>query len=65
VSLESAKLDASDYEALERHGLSDEDAWDIASIAAFFAMSNRLANALAISPNPEFFLMGRVPRTKT
>jgi uncharacterized peroxidase-related enzyme len=48
-----------DYAALKVHGFSDEDAWDIASIAAFFALSNRVANAIGIPPNAEFYLMGR------
>ena len=64
VALASAEVGEDDYEALAAHGFSVEDGWDIASIAAFFAMSNRLANALGIMPNPEFHLMGRVPRQK-
>jgi uncharacterized peroxidase-related enzyme len=59
VALRSAEIDEADYEALGRHGFSDEDAWDIAAIAAMFAMSNRLANALGIQPNDEFYAMGR------
>ena len=46
-------------EALKDHGFSDDEAWDIAAIAAFFAMSNRLANAFSIRPNEEFYAMGR------
>ena len=65
VALDSAEVEDADYAALAAHGFSDEDCWDIASIAAFFAMSNRLANALSIMPNPEFHLMGRVPRQKS
>jgi uncharacterized peroxidase-related enzyme len=64
VSLDSAEIGAADFALLQPHGLSDEDAWDIASIAGFFALSNRLANALGIAPNPAFFMMGRVPRAK-
>ncbi|VVE23183.1 peroxidase-related enzyme [Pandoraea soli] len=51
-----------DYVALRQHGLDDEDIWDIAAITAFFGMSNRIANAISMRPNDEFFLMGRVPR---
>ncbi|VVD88858.1 peroxidase-related enzyme [Pandoraea cepalis] len=51
-----------DYAALRQHGLDDEDIWDIAAITAFFGMSNRIANAISMRPNDEFFLMGRVPR---
>ncbi len=51
-----------DLEALRGHGLSEEDVWDVAAITAFFAMSNRMAHVMALKPNPEFHLMGRLPR---
>ena len=38
---------------------ADEDVWDIAAIAAFFGMSNRLANVTNMRPNDEFYLLGR------
>jgi uncharacterized peroxidase-related enzyme len=62
VSLRSAEIEDADYAGLREHGFTDEDAWDIAAIAAFFAMSNRLANMASQRPNDEFYLMGRVPR---
>jgi len=62
VALRSSEIDEADYARLREHGLTDEDAWDIAAIAAFFAMSNRLANMTGMRPNDEFYLMGRVPR---
>ncbi len=62
VAERSHEVDDADYEALSRHAFSDEDAWDIAGIAAFFAMSNRLANAFSIRPNDEFYSMGRERR---
>uniref|UniRef100_A0A8D0BWT8 Carboxymuconolactone decarboxylase-like domain-containing protein n=1 Tax=Salvator merianae TaxID=96440 RepID=A0A8D0BWT8_SALMN len=52
------------FQKLEAHGFDREDAWDIGSIAAFFAMSNRIAHFTNVHPNPEFYLMGRVPREK-
>ena len=61
VSLRSGEIEEADFAALREHGFSDEDAWDIAAIAAFFAMSNRLANMSGMRPNDEFYLMGRVP----
>jgi uncharacterized peroxidase-related enzyme len=64
VALDSRSIDDHDFRELHAHGFSDEDAWDIASIAAFFAMSNRLANSIGMMPNAEFYLMGRVPRDK-
>lgn len=48
--------------SLRAHGLTDDDIWDVGSIAAFFAMSNRLAHLTKTMPNEEFYLMGRVPR---
>ena len=57
-------IDDADFAALQAHGFDDEDAWDIAAITAFFGLSNRMANFAGMQPNPEFFLMGRVPRQK-
>jgi len=62
VALRSPEIEDGDFARLREHGFSDEDAWDIAAIAAFFAMSNRLANATAMRPNDEFYLMGRLPK---
>jgi len=62
VALRSAEVEEADYARLREHGFTDEDAWDIAGIAAFFGMSNRLANSIGMRPNDEFYLMGRVPR---
>jgi uncharacterized peroxidase-related enzyme len=62
VAESSHAIDDADYEGLKRHGFSDDDAWDVAAIAAMFAMSNRLANAFSIRPNDEFYAMGREPR---
>lgn len=65
VSQRSAEIDDIDYEVLHAHGFNDEDIWDIAAITAFFAQSNRMASFLGLMPNPEFYLMGRAPKTKT
>lgn len=62
VCLDSASVSEADYTALHAHGFDDEDVWDIAAITAFFGMSNRIANAVGMRPNEEFYLMGRVPR---
>ena len=43
-------------------GLTDDEIWDVGAITALFAASNRLAHLTALQPNPEFYLMGRVPR---
>lgn len=62
VSLHSAEVAEPDLAALREHRFSDEDIWDIGAIAAFFALSNRLANLSSMRPNDEFFLMGRLPK---
>jgi uncharacterized peroxidase-related enzyme len=64
VALHSEEIEETDFEKLRAHGFSDEDAWDIGAIAAFFAMSNRLANMTSMRPNDEFYLMGRVPKKR-
>lgn len=48
-----------DFAALEGHGFGQEDVWDIAAIAAFFALSNRMANVTSMRPNDEFYTLGR------
>ena len=64
TTLRSGELEEADFTRLRDHGFTDEDAWDIAAIAAFFGMSNRLANMTGMRPNDEFYLMGRVPKAK-
>jgi uncharacterized peroxidase-related enzyme len=64
VCLRSHEIDDTDFAALQAHGLDDEDAWDIAAITAFFGLSNRMASFSGMMPNPEFYLMGRVPKQK-
>ncbi len=62
VCLDSAAVGDADFEALRAHGFSDEDIWDIGAITALFGLSNRMANLTSMQPNPEFYLMGRVPK---
>jgi len=64
VTRASHEIGEADFEALRAHGFDHEDVWDIAAISAFFGLSNRLANVIGMRPNDEFYLMGRVPRTK-
>ena len=64
VCLHSDQIDESDFPPLHAHGFSDEDIWDIAAITAFFGLSNRIASFSGMTPNPEFYLMGRVPKAK-
>jgi uncharacterized peroxidase-related enzyme len=64
VCLRSHEIEEADFQALHPHGFDDEDIWDIAAITAFFGLSNRMASFSNMQPNPEFYLMGRVPREK-
>jgi uncharacterized peroxidase-related enzyme len=64
VCLHSSEIADADFDALHAHGFSDEDIWDIAAITAFFGLSNRMASFSNMQPNPEFYMMGRVPRQK-
>ena len=64
VCLKSDEIEDADFAALQAHGFSDEDAWDIAAITAFFGLSNRMASFSNMLPNTEFYLMGRVPKSK-
>ena len=65
VCTASHQVEDADFATLRGHGFSDEDAWDIAAITAFFGLSNRMANVIGMRPNDEFYLMGRVPRAKS
>ncbi|MBN8942450.1 MAG: peroxidase-related enzyme [Rhizobiales bacterium] len=59
VSAQAYAVGETDLAVLREHGFTDEDIWDIAAIAAFFGMSNRLANVTSMRPNDEFYAMGR------
>ena len=58
------EIEDADFDALHAHGFSDEGIWDIAAITAFFGLSNRMASFSNMQPNPEFYLMGRLPKQK-
>src|SRR4051794_30510701 len=62
VSAAAEQISEHDFSELVRHGFSDDDAWDIAAISAFFALSNRIANVTGMRPNDEFYMMGRLPK---
>lgn len=62
VAGDSASVEESDRTRLREAGFDDEEIWDIGAIAAFFALSNRLANFADIRPNEQFHLLGRLPR---
>jgi uncharacterized peroxidase-related enzyme len=62
VSRAAEAISEADFAEIAGHGFSDDDIWDIAAIAAFFALSNRMANVTAMRPNDEFYMMGRLPK---
>jgi uncharacterized peroxidase-related enzyme len=62
VARDSAALEDADYDNLREHDFDEEDIWDIGAIAAFFALSNRMANLIGMRPNDQFYSMGRQPR---
>jgi uncharacterized peroxidase-related enzyme len=64
VADHAAEVTDDDFEALKDHGFSQEDIWDIGAIAAFFALSNRMAGLTGMMPNNEFYEMGRECRAK-
>jgi uncharacterized peroxidase-related enzyme len=64
VCQHSDEVEDTDFAALHAHGFDDEDIWDIAAITAFFGLSNRMASFSGMLPNPEFYVMGRLPKAK-
>ena len=62
VSLSAQTMTDTDIAAVKSHGFKDDDVWDITAIAAFFALSNRMANVTNMRPNDEFYLLGRLPK---
>ena len=59
LTLDSARIVEADRQALRDAGFSDRDIWDIASVAAFFNMTNRVASATDMRPNPEYHAQAR------
>ena len=59
VCMAADSIEDEDFEALEEAGFDQEEIWDIGAIAALFAMSNRLANAMSLQPNAEFYALAR------
>jgi uncharacterized peroxidase-related enzyme len=57
-----AEMSEADRAALRDAGLSEREIWDTAAVAAFFNMSNRLAAAVEMQPNPDYHHAARTPR---
>src|SRR5699024_4817454 len=62
VSQQGHDVGADDRRLLRDAGFDDENIWDIGAIAAFFGLSNRMANLTDMRPNDEFYLLGRIPQ---
>lgn len=59
MAAESHAIEEPDRASLRAHGLAEADIWDLAAVASFFAMSNRMASAVGMRPNPEYHTQGR------
>ena len=59
ITVSSAKVAESDRQALRDAGFTDRDIWDIASVAGFFNMTNRIASATDMRPNDEYHSQAR------
>ncbi len=59
VTMASATIEEADRDGLRDHGFSDRDIWDIANVAGFFNMSNRVASATGMEPNPDYHSQAR------
>lgn len=55
----SAEIVEADRQVLRDAGFTDRDIFDIASTAAFYNMSNRVASAIGMEPNPEYHAQSR------
>jgi uncharacterized peroxidase-related enzyme len=59
LSARPQEIAEADREFLVAVGFTEEDIWDISSVVAFYALSNRLVHALELVPNDDFFALGR------
>ena len=59
VTVASAQVVEADRDALRAVGFTERDIWDIANVTGFFNMSNRVASATGMQPNPEYHAQAR------
>ncbi|MCG6857195.1 MAG: peroxidase-related enzyme [Salaquimonas sp.] len=59
LTVHPIEVDEPDREALRKVGWSDRDIWDIASVASFFNMTNRMSAATDMRPNDEYHSQAR------
>ncbi len=55
----SARIEEPDRQLLRDAGFSDQDIWDIAAVASFFNMTNRMSSAIDMRPNPAYHAQSR------
>ena len=65
VAERSHEVSDDDFAVLRGHGMTEDEIWDVGAITALFALSNRMANLMALQPNAEFYMMGRAAGVKT
>lgn len=54
MTVNSAAMDEADRQALRDGGLSENEIWDVAAVASFFNMTNKMASAVEMEPNSEY-----------
>lgn len=59
MTVASEEIEDADRDILRDHGFSDADIWDIASVASFYNMTNRMASAVDMRPNPDYHAKSR------
>lgn len=64
LALAPQTVEDADLATLRDAGFDDDDIWDIGAITGLFALSNRMAHLTDMTPNEEFYLLGRIPRER-
>ena len=59
ITKNSSEIEEVDRQALRDVGFSDRDIWDIANVAGFFNMTNRVASAVDMRPNDDYHAQSR------
>ena len=55
ITLNSLNIEESDRKVLREVGFNDHEIWDVANVAGFFNMTNRIASTVDMRPNDEYF----------
>ncbi|MEY8881659.1 peroxidase-related enzyme [Donghicola sp. XS_ASV15] len=59
MTIASSTIEEPERQTLRDHGFTDRDIWDIASVASFYNMTNRMASAVDMRPNSEYHALAR------